>query len=138
MTTGRTGAVHLSLPFDVQTATVPEEEVHADPRFGRYPALAGAPDRAQTAHALEVLADAKRPVAVCGGGVLLSGAEDALRRFAERAGIAVATTVSGQGSLAETHSLCLGVVGSNGGRPETRAAVMEADCIIFIGCRRDR
>ena len=135
MTTGCTGAVHLSLPFDVQTAPVPEEEIHADPRFGRYPALAGAPDRGRTAHALEVLADSKRPVAICGGGVLLSGAEDALRRFAERAGIAVATTVSGQGSLAETHSLCLGVVGSNGGRPETRAAVKEADCIIFIGCR---
>ncbi len=134
-TAGRSGAVHLSFPFDVQTRPVPEEEIWADARFGRCPALAAAPDRTDTARAVEVLASARRPVAICGGGVLLSGAGEALRGLAERAGFAVATTVSGQGSLAETHPLCLGVVGSNGGRPETRAAIEDADCILFIGCR---
>ncbi|MCH8951919.1 MAG: thiamine pyrophosphate-binding protein, partial [Proteobacteria bacterium] len=34
-----------------------------------------------------------------------------------------------------THPLCLGVVGSNGGRPETRAVVDAADCVVFVGCR---
>ncbi len=135
MTTGRTGAAHLCLPFDVQQAPVPEAEIWADPRFGAFPASRAAPEPGDVARALAVLAEAERPLIVCGGGVLLSGAEDALRGFAERLGIPVATTVSGQGGLAETHPLCVGVVGSNGGRPETRAVVDAADCIVFVGCR---
>jgi acetolactate synthase-1/2/3 large subunit len=135
MTTGRPGAAHLCLPFDVQQAAVPEDEIWADPRFGSFPALRAAPDPADVERAVAVLAEAKRPLIVCGGGVVLAGAEAALQRLAEGLGIAVATTVSGQGSLAETHPLCLGVVGSNGGIPETRAVVDAADCVVFIGCR---
>ncbi len=135
MTTGRPGAAHLCLPFDVQKAPVPEDEIWADPQFGTYPALRAAADPAETGRAAAVLAAAKRPLIVCGGGVVLAGAEEALRRLAEGLGIAVATTVSGQGSLPETHPLCLGVVGSNGGRPETRAVVDAADVVVFVGCR---
>jgi acetolactate synthase-1/2/3 large subunit len=134
MTTGRPGAAHLCLPFDAQKAPVPEDEIWADAQFGAYPALRAAPDPADVEKAIAVLAGAKRPLIVCGGGVVLAGAELALQSLAEALGIAVATTVSGQGSMAETHPLCLGVVGSNGGRPETRAMVDAADCVIFIGC----
>ncbi|HUS54405.1 MAG TPA: thiamine pyrophosphate-binding protein [Thermohalobaculum sp.] len=135
MTTGRPGAAHLSLPFDVQKAPVPEDEIWADGRFGNFPALRTAPDPTDVERAVAVLAAARRPVIICGGGVVLAGAEAALQRLAEGLGIAVATTVSGQGSMAETHPLCLGVVGSNGGRPETRAVVDAADCVVFVGCR---
>jgi acetolactate synthase-1/2/3 large subunit len=135
MTSGRPGAAHLCLPFDVQKAPVPEDEIWADPRFGSFPALRAAPDPADVERAVAVLAEASRPLIVCGGGVVLAGGEAALQRLAEGLGIAVATTVSGQGSLAETHPLCLGVVGSNGGIPETRAVVDAADCVVFIGCR---
>ncbi|MCE2520437.1 MAG: thiamine pyrophosphate-binding protein [Alphaproteobacteria bacterium] len=129
---GRPGAVHLSLPFNVQQAPVPPDEIRADSRFAHVP---GAPASEETERAAGILAGAERPVAICGGGVLLSGAMDSLRKLAERSGMAVATTVSGKGSLAETHPLSLGVVGSNGGIPATRDAVVEADCILFIGCR---
>ncbi len=135
MTTGRPGAAHLCLPFDVQKAPVPEGEIWADPQFGTFPALCAAPDPADVERVVAVLAQAKRPLIVCGGGVVLAGAEAALQRLAEALEIAVATTVSGQGSMAETHPLCLGVVGSNGGIPETRAVVDAADCVIYIGCR---
>jgi acetolactate synthase-1/2/3 large subunit len=47
----------------------------------------------------------------------------------------VATTISGQGSISEEHPLALGVVGSNGGTPQTRAVVQEADLVVFVGCR---
>jgi acetolactate synthase-1/2/3 large subunit len=47
----------------------------------------------------------------------------------------VTTTISGKGSIAEDHPLAAGVVGSNGGTPETRALVDQADLIFFIGCR---
>ena len=129
---GRPGAVHLALPFDVQQAPVPADEIRADVAFAHGP---GAPSAAATQRASRILSAATRPLAICGGGVILSGAMDALRTLAEQTGMAVATTISGKGAIAETHPLSLGVVGSNGGIPATRTAVAEADCILFIGCR---
>jgi acetolactate synthase-1/2/3 large subunit len=47
----------------------------------------------------------------------------------------VATTVSGQGSISDAHPLAVGVVGSNGGVPETREIVDAADVVVFVSCR---
>lgn len=135
MTTGRPGAAHLAFPFDVQKDSVPEEEIWADPQFGRYPALPGAPDPAAVAASVDALLAAERPIVICGGGVVIAGGEGELQRLAESLDLPVATTVSGQGSLAETHPNCLGVVGSNGGVPATRKLVAEADLVFFIACR---
>ncbi len=135
MTTGRPGAAHLGLPFDVQKGTVSEGEIWADPKLGQYPAYPAGPDPDAIAAALNAILTAQRPVLVCGGGVVIASAMDELARFARRLDIAVATTISGQGSLAETDGACLGVVGSNGGVPATRAVVDEADLVVFIGCR---
>jgi acetolactate synthase-1/2/3 large subunit len=85
--------------------------------------------------AAAALAAAKTPMFVCGGGVVIANAEVELAALATLLGAAVATTVSGQGSLAEDHPLCLGVVGSNGGTPPTREALSSADLVIFVGCR---
>jgi acetolactate synthase I/II/III large subunit len=85
--------------------------------------------------AAHLLREAARPVFICGGGVVISGAEPELRQLAERLSAPVATTISGKGSINENHPLAVGVVGSNGGTPETRAIVDQADLIIFAGCR---
>ncbi len=135
MTTGTPGATHLALPFDTQKAQVDEAEIWADDRHRSYPAERAAPDPDAVAEAAEILARAKSAVAICGGGPVLSGAEDALHRVATLLDMPVATTVSGQGSIAETDPLALGVVGSNGGVPATRAVVDQADVVLFIGCR---
>lgn len=135
MTTGRPGAAHLALPFDTQKAPVSPSEVWADPRHRTFPADRSAPQPDAILHAAERLSAAKTPVAICGGGPVLAGAEAALMALAERLGMPVATTVSGQGSLPETHPLAVGVVGSNGGVPATRAVIDSADLVLFIGCR---
>ena len=135
MTTGRPGAAHLALPYDVQNAPVPEGEIWAQPEHGAFPAWRTGPDPAAVEAAASLLHAARRAVAICGGGVVLSGAEEALRRLAERLDLPVATTVSGQGALPGAHRLNVGVVGSNGGRPETRAVVAEADLVFLVGCR---
>ncbi|MEM1275485.1 MAG: thiamine pyrophosphate-binding protein [Pseudomonadota bacterium] len=135
MTTGKPGSAHLGLPFDVQKAPVAEEEIWADPQFGQFPALPAAPDATQISALLDALLAAKRPVVICGGGVVLADGMDALARFATALDLPVATTVSGQGALAESHPNCLGVVGSNGGQPATREVVDAADLVLFIGCR---
>jgi len=135
MTTGRPGAAHLGLPFDVQNGAVPEASVWAEESLGRFPARREAPDPAAIEQAASALRSASLPVFVCGGGVVIAGAEDELAALAERLGAPVATTVSGQGSLADDHPLCLGVVGSNGGTPHTREVLAKADLVVFLGCR---
>src|SRR5438105_2014952 len=44
MTTGRPGAAHIALPFDVQNGPVQPNDVWADPSLGVYPARRSAPD----------------------------------------------------------------------------------------------
>ena len=135
MTTGTPGSTHLALPFDTQKAQVDGDEIWADPRHCNYPAERAGPDLDAIEAAAEILSKAKSAVVVCGGGPVLSGASAALRRVANLLDMPVATTVSGQGSIAETDPLALGVVGSNGGVPATRAVVDQADVVLFIGCR---
>lgn len=135
MTTGRPGAAHLGLPIDVQKAPVDEGEIWVQPDFETFPAWPAAPNPKAVEAAANAIVAASRPVIICGGGVVLAGAEAALQALAERLNIVVATTVSGQGSLADNHANHLGVVGSNGGVPATRAVVEEADLVVFAGCR---
>lgn len=135
MTTGRPGAAHLCFPFDTQKDPVGADDLWAQPELGRFPAWRTAPDPQSVVAAADALLAAQRPVFVCGGGAVIAGAEAALASIAQRLGAPVATTVSGQGSLAETHPLCVGVVGSNGGTPATRAVVQQADLVVFVGCR---
>jgi len=135
MTTGRPGAAHLGLPFDVQKQPVNGADIWAQSEFGNFPAWRVAPNPQAVEQAVDALLQARNPAIVCGGGVVLAGAESELSALAERLDIVVATTVSGQGSLAENHANCLGVVGSNGGVLATRKVIEEADLVVFIGCR---
>ena len=135
MTTGRPGAAHLGLPYDVQNGEVAGESVWAQVELGSYPARRAATDPDAVKRAAAALAKAKNPVFVCGGGVVIANAEKELAAVASLLGAPVATTVSGQGSLAEDHPLCLGVVGSNGGTLPTREVLARADLVVFIGCR---
>jgi acetolactate synthase-1/2/3 large subunit len=135
MTTGRAGAAHLSFPIDVQRGRVAPDDIWADPAHGSYPAYPYGPDPAQIEAAIRAILSARFPVVIVGGGVVLAGGEAEFRTFVETLDIAVATTISGQGTIAETHPNCVGVVGSNGGVPATRDLVNQADLVVFIGCR---
>ncbi len=135
MTTHRPGAAHIALPFDVQNGTVDEAEVTADAKYGRCPAEREAPDAGAVRRAAEVLLAADNPVIVCGGGVAISGAEAELAALAQSLRAPVATSISGRGAIADGHPLAVGVIGSNGGVPETRAIIDAADLVVFIGCR---
>ncbi|BBK34021.1 acetolactate synthase-1/2/3 large subunit [Stella humosa] len=135
MTSAKPGSAHIGLPFDVQKDPVDEADVWADRALGSYPSRRFGPDPEMVARAAEALLSAKNPIFICGGGVVIAGAEAALVQLAEWLGAAVATTISGQGSIPEDHPLATGVVGSNGGTPMTRALVDMADLVIFVGCR---
>ena len=135
MTTGRPGAVHIGLPYDVQKQLVDAAELWGDASLNQFSARRTCAEAAAVAEAAGLLAAAERPLFIVGGGVVISGAEPELIACAELLGAAVATTISGQGSIGDGHALALGVVGSNGGTLPTRAVVQAADLIVFVTCR---
>lgn len=135
MTTGKPGAAHIGLPYDVLTQPVDAADVWGDARLGRFPAMRMGPDPAAILEAADLLLAAKRAIFICGGGVVISGAEPELAALAEALAAPVATTISGQGSIADDHPLAVGVVGSNGGTVPTRELVDSADTVVFVGCR---
>jgi acetolactate synthase-1/2/3 large subunit len=135
MTTGRPGAAHLGLPYDIQYDPVDPADIWADPKLARFPAYPQAPEPGAAEAALDAILSAKQPLIVCGGGVVIAGAMDELARLANRLDLPVATSISGQGSLADSDPHAVGVVGSNGGTDETWEAMEAADLVIFMGCR---
>src|SRR3954471_13834323 len=84
MTTGRCGATHIALPFDVQNGPVERNDVWGDPTYGRFPSRRVAPDLQYVELAAKLLRKAKAPLFICGGGVVLSGAEQELLDLAEK------------------------------------------------------
>lgn len=135
MTTGKPGAAHLGLPYDIQYDAVDANDIWADEQHAYYPAYPTAPDDNAIRAAVDAMLSAKNPLIVAAGGVVIAGACDQLDRLVSRLDIPVATSISGQGSLAETHAQCLGVVGSNGGTDETWEMMEAADLVIFMGTR---
>ena len=136
MTTGRPGAAHIALPFDVQNGPVERSDVWADPDAGQFPLPAGwrpilrwwswrrnscGKPNSRFSYVAEGPSSPARKVSWL-----------PWRRSCQQP---VATTISGKGSIDERCAQSVGVVGSNGGTPETRAVVDAADVIVFVGCR---
>lgn len=137
-TSGRMGAAHLSLPEDVLSDEAHSvDDIRPAPECSTYPAWRIRGDSQAIESAAELLRRAERPVILCGGGVLLSGAEKALTELAELIGAAVVTTIDGKGSIAEIHPNALGVVGANGAKPSSNGAIMESDVVLAVGSRLD-
>jgi 3D-(3,5/4)-trihydroxycyclohexane-1,2-dione acylhydrolase (decyclizing) len=127
-----TGAATIALPQDVQAESHDWPVALFAPRtwhIARPPAEA-----ARIAAAAEAVRGARRPLVVAGGGVHYSGAEDALRAFAEATGIPVGETQAGKGSLPHGHPQAMGAVGSTG-TTAANALAREADVVIGVGTR---
>lgn len=135
MTTGRPGSAHICLPYDVQKHEVDPQDIWAQPGHDTFPSSRSMPDPSTLDAAAQRLVEARCPVMICGGGVVISNASDALAKLAQLLNAPVCTTVSGQGSLAEGNPYNAGVVGSNGGVVSTRDVIAQADLVMFIGCR---
>ncbi len=139
MTTGRPGAAHLGLPFDVQKqrgrsparrlgAAGPRRAIPAW-RSRRIP-----PTWQQAAAAL--LSRATCPVFVCGGGVVIAGAATALAALAELLGAPVAPPSAARAAWPTTIRSASAWSARNGGMlRHARGASTQADLVVFVGCR---
>lgn len=137
-TSDRPGAVHLSLPADVlEDESDGSERATSGRERDAVPSSRPRADASEVERAARMIEEAERPVIVAGGGVMTSGAWDALTAFAEATNIPVGTSINGKGAIAETSPVSLGVVGGNGARSYANAWIAESDLVIFIGTRTD-
>ena len=91
-------------------------------------------DREELKAAAEALKAAKKPLIVAGGGVLYSGASDALARFSAMTGIPVCETQGGKSALPDDNQLNMAAVGVTGTDAANRLAA-EADLVLAVGTR---
>lgn len=123
---GAPGVAYLEIPDDALTGTAAPAErpwPAGHPR-GTATAVPGDVERA-----VELLADATRPVIVAGSGAFFSGAGEALRGFVERSGIPVTTTSAARGLIDDDHPRCLGSLLHAG------IALASSDAALVLGSR---
>lgn len=133
-TTGRPGPVVIDLPKDIsalETDFIYSPEVNL-PSY--QPTLE--PNDMQIKKILKQLSKAKKPVLLAGGGISYAEAATELNEFAERYQIPVVTSLLGQGTIATSHPLFLGMGGMHGSFA-ANIAMTEADFMISIGSRFD-
>ena len=129
-TSGRPGPVYLEIPVDVlnntsEVDTVKKMQTHIESQ---------PVDRQGAITALEMLRKSKKPVVIAGTGAWQSGAEKELTTFIEKAGLPVFTSLSGRGTVSDTHPLCF--EGSLAIRPGgALAAYLETDLVLILGTR---
>lgn len=134
-TSGRPGPVVVSVPEDIAHGThgFEESEFAADPRHQAAPAIRCRAAQDDLAKAVALLAKARRPLILAGGGVHISGAAPALEAFAHASAIPVAHTMTGKGAIACTDPLSAGLFGRYD--RIANALIAEADVLLVIGCK---
>ncbi|MFO1059897.1 MAG: acetolactate synthase 3 large subunit [Dongiaceae bacterium] len=133
---GRPGPVVVDLPKDVLQARG-EYHAHADVRHRTYnPATR--PDPARIEQALELMAQARRPLFYCGGGVINAGSEASrlLTQLVHLTGFPCTLTLMGLGALPGSDPQFLGMLGMHG-TYEANLAMHGCDLMINIGARFD-
>ncbi|EXL01995.1 thiamine pyrophosphate-dependent enzyme [Aquamicrobium defluvii] len=126
------GAVTLSICQDTQgeAGDFPEELFEKRVwRVERRPA-----DVAQVGRVAEMLAQARRPIIISGGGVYYSEAEQELLAFAERFGVPVVETVAGRSTMPGESEYAMGAVGIAGNLAANELA-SQADLVLAVGTR---
>ena len=126
------GPVTLGFCQDVQTEAYDYPESFFEERVHRQRRVA--PDPGEVADAAALLRVAKKPLVVCGGGVLYSEAERELIEFCARRGIPVGETQAGKSATPVEHPLAMGAIGVTGAG-SANALAEEADVILGVGTR---
>jgi acetolactate synthase-1/2/3 large subunit len=137
-TSGRPGPVLIDLPKDVTNA-ICQDEVDDTPREHilkrRKISLSGGTQK-QVMDAAELINRSEKPVLYVGGGAIIAGAHEAVRKVAQKGNIPCTTTLLGLGAFDEHSPLALHMLGMHGSA-YANYAVQECDCLIAVGARFD-
>ncbi len=129
-TSGRMGPVYLEFPIDVLNATVEREQVKKISTN----VVSRPVDLEKAGGMINMIQSAKKPVVIAGTGAWQAGAEAELVEFIEKTGMPVFTSLSGRGTIPDTHPLCF--EGALAIRPGAGFfAYLETDLVILLGTR---
>lgn len=131
---GRPGPVLIDFCKDAQVGMTDVLEAPDVVMPGYRPPTHAPADKLE--QAAELIRAARRPVIFAGHGVMISGAADEVRKFAERTNTPVAMTLLGLGSIPASHPLSLGMMGMHG-EAYCNLAIQQSDLIIALGMRFD-
>ncbi len=129
----RFGPVLIDVPIDVQQLPIEESKVVSLERlFERQVEL----DDEVFSLVNSAIQNARKPLILVGGGVVLDHATNELQSFVEKTQIPVVATLMGIDSAAKVGSLNLGFIGSYGNR-WANDALKDSDLLLVLGCRLD-
>ena len=132
---GRPGPVVIDIPKDIQFA----KGIYSEPKDSRTPATSPS-SRAtwQIKAAVELMANAKRPLFYTGGGVINSGkhASELLNELVKLTGFPITSTLMGLGAYPAADPQWMGMLGMHG-TLEANMAMHDCDVMICIGARFD-
>ena len=133
---GRPGPVVVDIPKDIQFAKGMYERPKNVEHKTYRPKLKGDPDKIKAA--VEMIAQAKRPLFYTGGGIINSGtvASNLLREFVRLTGYPITSTLMGLGAFPASDPQWLGMLGMHG-TFEANWAMHDCDVMICIGARFD-
>lgn len=133
--TGRPGVVVIDIPKDVTQAMAKFSYPQEDIIIRSYQPITHG-HTGQIKKAVQVLAAAKRPIVLFGGGTILSNASEILTDFIQHTGIPCTSTLMGLGAYPSTSKQFLGMVGMHGSY-EANLALQNADVVVIAGARLD-
>lgn len=130
--TGKPGPVLVDFPKDIQLA-LGSDEYPKEVSIRGYKPSTGV-HMGQLKKAADMLANARRPLFLIGGGVNIAGGGAAMTKLAESVQVPVVTTIMGKGALPTDHPLYIGNMGMHG-NVASNTAVSECDLLFSIGTR---
>jgi acetolactate synthase-1/2/3 large subunit len=134
---GRPGPVLLDLPMNLQRARIDPEKLAGFLGSKEHGELrASSCSTAEIDQVVRLLAEAKRPVILAGGGVRCSGAADALAELVQLSGVPVVTSLMGIDVLSHDNPACFGMIGAYGNR-YSNLTLANCDFLLVLGSRLD-
>ncbi len=131
---GRPGPVLVDIPKDVTSAKCPFQYPESVTMRSYNPVVKGHPG--QIKKAVQLLAEASRPIVYAGGGVILSGAAKHLTTLVKMLGFPCTNTLMGLGGYPATDPQSLGMLGMHG-TYEANMAMQNCDVLLAVGARFD-
>ena len=142
---GRKGPVLIDIVKNVTAETADYESLAIDKHSstGRIKQLlnrsshnftAPTPDMSDIQKLVDLIKESKKPLTICGGGVIRSGADKELEEFVTKVDSPVAITVMGAGGIEGRNKLVTGLIGMHGSKA-SNIACAKCDLLIALGCR---
>ncbi|HRU45171.1 MAG TPA: biosynthetic-type acetolactate synthase large subunit, partial [Spirochaetota bacterium] len=132
--TGRPGPVVIDIPKDVLLGSY---KFNYDGKInirGYKPHIEGHPN--QLKKVVQMLANAKKPVVIVGGGAIISDSSPEINEFIKICDVPVTATLNGLGCVEYDNPYFLGMHGMHG-TIAANSAIQECDLLIALGSRFD-